>query len=127
MPDGREAERGALGARDRRRSSGGHFGPDRNDAEGTAAAMYAAEQAKKDPDKPAIIMATSGQTVTFGEYEAGANRVAHLLRDTGLVRGDHMAIFMENDPRMLITEGGAERTGLYYTCINSYLSVDEVA
>ncbi|MGH9007190.1 MAG: AMP-binding protein, partial [Acidimicrobiales bacterium] len=89
--------------------------------------MYAAEHAKNDPDKPAIIMATSGQVVTYGEFEAGANRVAHLLRDTGLVRGDHMAIFMENDARMLLTEGGAERTGLYYTCINSYLSVDEVA
>ncbi|MGH8996035.1 MAG: AMP-binding protein, partial [Acidimicrobiales bacterium] len=101
--------------------------PDRNDPEGTAATMYAAEHAKNDPDKPAIIMATSGQVVTYGEFEAGANRVAHLLRDTGLVRGDHMAIFMENDARMLLTEGGAERTGLYYTCINSYLSVDEVA
>ena len=28
---------------------------------------------------------------------------------------------------MLICEGGAERTGLYYTCVNSYLSVEEVA
>ena len=38
-----------------------------------------------------------------------------------------MAIFMDNEPRMLICEGGAERTGLYYTCVNSYLSVEEVA
>jgi long-chain acyl-CoA synthetase len=89
--------------------------------------MYAAEHARSRPDQPAIVMATSGEVVTFAEYEAAANRVAHLLRDSGMRRRDHAAIFMENDPRMLICEGGAERTGLYYTCVNSYLAADEVA
>jgi long-chain acyl-CoA synthetase len=89
--------------------------------------MYAAEHALTRPDQPAIVMATSGQVVTFAAYEAAANQVAHLLRATGLRRRDHVAIFMENDPRMLMCEGGAERTGLYYTCVNSYLSVEEVA
>ncbi|MGH9080012.1 MAG: AMP-binding protein [Acidimicrobiales bacterium] len=89
--------------------------------------MYAAEQAERHPDKPAIVMATSGDVVTFAEYEAAANRVAHLLRETGLRRRDHMAVFMDNDYRMLMCEGGAERTGLYYTCVNSYLSAEEVA
>ncbi len=89
--------------------------------------MYAAEAARREPAKPAIIMATSGEVVTFGEYEAAANRVAHLLRDTGLARGDHIAIFSDNNPMMLMTEGGAERSGVYYTCVNSYLSLDEVA
>ncbi len=89
--------------------------------------MYAAEHARRNPDKPAIVMATSGEVVTYGEYEDTANRLAHLLRDTGLSRGDHMAIFMENHPKMLMTEGAGERTGLYFTCINSYLSPEEVA
>ncbi len=89
--------------------------------------MYAAEHARRNPDKPAIIMATSGEVVTYGQYEETANRLAHLLRDTGLSRGDHMAIFMENHPKMLMTEGAGERTGLYFTCINSYLSPEEVA
>ena len=31
------------------------------------------------PDKPAIIMYPSGTVVTFGELEARANRLAHLL------------------------------------------------
>jgi long-chain acyl-CoA synthetase len=34
---------------------------------------------------------------------------------------------MDNDYRMLLSEGGAERTGLYFTTINSYLSAEEVA
>ena len=65
--------------------------------------------------------------MTYAEYEAAANRVAHLYRAQGLQRMDHVAFLMENNPRMLEAEGGAERTGLYYTCINSYLAADEVA
>ena len=72
-------------------------------------------------------MAGSGETLTYAQYEARANQVAQFLRDAGLKRGDHIAIFMENSARMLEIEGGAERTGLYYTLINSYLAPDEVA
>ncbi len=72
-------------------------------------------------------MAPSGRTLTFAEYEAGANQAAHALRETGLRKGDHMAIFMENHPAMLLAQAGAERTGLYFTPVNSYLSAEEVA
>ena len=53
--------------------------------------------------------------------------MAHLLRAAGLQRGDHISVFMENSARMLEIEGGAERTGLYFTLINRYLAPDEVA
>src|SRR3954469_14755604 len=89
--------------------------------------MYASQHAAENPDKPAIIMATSGETISFGEYEARANRVAHLFRDLGLKRLDHVAFLMENNPRLLEVGGGGERTGLYFTSINSYLSPEEVA
>jgi long-chain acyl-CoA synthetase len=89
--------------------------------------MYAGDHAKARPDDPAIVMANSGEVLTFAQYEAAANRMAHLYRDLGLQRGDHVAFMIENNPRLLECEGGAERTGLYYTCINSYLSADEAA
>ena len=89
--------------------------------------MYAAEHAAEHPDQPAIIMAPSGRTLTFAEYEAGANQVAQMLRGAGLHRQDHIAIFMENDPAMLLAEAGAERTGLYFTPVNSFLAPEEVA
>src|SRR2546421_6456927 len=89
--------------------------------------MYPGEFARQHPDQAAFIMATSGETVTYAEYEARANRVAHLLRAAGLKRGDHVALFMENNPRYLEIQAAAERTGLYYTCVNSYLTPDEVA
>jgi long-chain acyl-CoA synthetase len=89
--------------------------------------MYARQHAAAHRDQAAIIMAASGETVTYGQYEAGCNQVAHLLRAAGLQRGDHISVFMENNARMLEIEGGAERTGLYFTLINRYLAPDEVA
>jgi long-chain acyl-CoA synthetase len=89
--------------------------------------MFARQHALDHPDQPAIIMGTSGETVTFAEYEARCNQIAHLLKSAGLQRGDHIAVFMENSIPMLEIEGAAERTGLYYTLINSYLAPDEVA
>jgi acyl-CoA synthetase (AMP-forming)/AMP-acid ligase II len=89
--------------------------------------MFARQHALDHPDQPAIIMANSGETVTFAEYEARCNATAHLLRAVGLQRGDHIAVFMENQPGLLVIEGAAERAGLYYTLINIYLAPDEVA
>ncbi len=89
--------------------------------------MYARQHALEHPDQPAIIMGASGDTVTYAEYEAACNRLAHFLTAAGLRRGDHIAVFIENSPRLLEIEGAAERTGLYYTLINTYLAPDEVA
>jgi long-chain acyl-CoA synthetase len=89
--------------------------------------MYARQHALDHPDQAAIIMGTSGDTVTFAEFEARCNATAHLMRAAGLKRGDHLAIFMENQPRLLEIEGAAERIGLYFTLINTYLAPDEVA
>jgi long-chain acyl-CoA synthetase len=89
--------------------------------------MYATEQARTHPDQPAFIMGSTGETVTYAEYEARANRLAHLSRAQGLERGDHIAVFMENNPRFLETEAAADRTGLYFTLVNSYLSAEELA
>jgi long-chain acyl-CoA synthetase len=89
--------------------------------------VYAADKAAQDPDGPALIFEPSGRTVTWSTYEKTANQMAHLLRQTGLAKGDHLAIFMENIPEVLLAEAGAERTGVYFTPVNSYLSAEEVA
>ena len=78
-------------------------------------------------DQPCFIMASTGETVTYGEFETRANQLAHLLRDTGLSAGAHYAIFMENNAHYLMACAAGERAGLYYTCINSYLSAAELA
>jgi long-chain acyl-CoA synthetase len=72
-------------------------------------------------------MAGSGEILTYGELERRSNRLAHLLRANGLRRLDHYAIFMENNARYVECCAAGERAGLYYTCINSYLTPNELA
>ncbi len=89
--------------------------------------MYAPQHAAAHPDRPAFIMASTGETVTYAEFEARSNQLAHLLVDQGLERTDHYSVFMENNNRYFESCGAGERSGLYYTCINSFLTSDEVA
>jgi long-chain acyl-CoA synthetase len=89
--------------------------------------MYPGLQAKIRPRQPAFTMAQSGETVTYAELERRSNQLAHFLRAAGLSRLDHYAIFMENNARYIECCSAGERAGLYYTCINSYLTPDEVA
>ena len=63
----------------------------------------------------------------MAELEARSNRLAHLLRAAGLKRLDHYAIFMENHPRYIECCAAGERSGLYYTAINSFLTAGELA
>jgi long-chain acyl-CoA synthetase len=89
--------------------------------------MYPGLQAKIRPQQPAFIMATTGETVTYAELDRRSNRLAHFLRASGLGRLDHYSIFMENHARYVECCSAGERAGLYYTCVNSYLTPDEVA
>src|ERR1700749_1597998 len=89
--------------------------------------MYTGKHARLRPLQPAFIMANSGESVTYAELEARTCRLAHLFRNRGLKRLDHYAIFMENNSRYLEACGAGERAGLYYTCVNSYLTASELA
>src|SRR5215467_81914 len=89
--------------------------------------MYPGLRARIRPQQPAVIMAQSGEIVTYAELERRSNRLAHFLRASGLGRLDHYAIFMENNARYVECCSAGERAGLYYTCVNSYLTPDELA
>jgi long-chain acyl-CoA synthetase len=89
--------------------------------------MYPAQAAVQRADQRAVIMAGSGETITYRELEARSNQLAHLLRAVGLKRLDHYAIFMENHPRYIECCAAGERSGLYYTAVNSFLNAGEVA
>ena len=67
--------------------------------------MYPGRYAELHPDRPAVIMASTGEAVTYRDYEARSNQLAHVLRRHGLARLDHYAIYMENNDRYLETCG----------------------
>ncbi|MEE2851927.1 MAG: fatty-acid--CoA ligase FadD4 [Actinomycetota bacterium] len=77
--------------------------------------------------KPAVILHPSGVTVSFGQLEASANRLAHYLRRQGLVTGDTVAAVMENNEHIHAVMWAARRSGLYYTLINTHLSAAEIS
>ena len=89
--------------------------------------MYPGAHAAANPDKPALIMAGSGETLTYAELDAEANRVSRLFRDAGLAPGDHVAWCLENHRNFLPLAWGAHYAGLVYTPISSRLTTDEIA
>jgi acyl-CoA synthetase (AMP-forming)/AMP-acid ligase II len=89
--------------------------------------MWPAPHAEKNPDKPAYIMASSGEVVTYQQLDNRSNQLAQLLYDRGLRFGDHIAIFMDNDPCYLQVAWAAQRSGLYFTAVNFHFNADEVA
>ena len=87
--------------------------------------MHPFHHAAATPDKAAIIMAGSGETLSYAGLEARSNQAAHLYRAAGLKRGDTIAIFLENHIDFLPLCWGAQRAGLIFTCISTKLTADE--
>lgn len=87
--------------------------------------MHPFHHAASQPEKPAIIMAGSGQSLGYAGLEARSNQAAQLYRACGLRRGDCLAIFMENNLDYLPLCWGAQRAGLIYTCISTRLTAEE--
>jgi acyl-CoA synthetase (AMP-forming)/AMP-acid ligase II len=88
--------------------------------------MHPARHAETVPDKPALVMAESGETLTYRQLDALSNQGAQLFRSLGLKTGDCVAIFMENNLLYLPICWAAQRSGLYYTCVSSRLTAGEV-
>jgi len=89
--------------------------------------MYPAVFAETTPDKPALIMAGSGRTLTYRQLEDRSNQLAQLLHAEGLREGDRIALWAENTLDYFVCFWAAMRSGLYLTAVNRYLSADEGA
>src|SRR5260370_33971769 len=88
--------------------------------------MYPGTYARTDPDRVAVVMTGTGETLTFGELEERSLRLAHRLRDLGFRRGDVIAVLSDNTPRVFEIYWAAQRTGLYVTSINHRLGPEEI-
>ncbi len=81
--------------------------------------------AQATPDKLAIIMASSGETVTYRQLDERSNQVAQLFRSLGLQRGDHIGMMVENCRQFMEIVQGALRSGIIFTPISTHLRQDE--
>ncbi|MGQ0842222.1 acyl-CoA synthetase [Actinokineospora sp.] len=89
--------------------------------------MYPGAIAAQTPDKPALIMADTGETLSYAELEDRSIRLARALHDAGLRPGDDVALLAENSPRYYEVFWAAMRSGLYITAINQHLKAAEIA
>lgn len=78
------------------------------------------------PDKPAIILAASGKTISWREYDQKVNKIAQYFKDIGLKEKDHIAILLENGETYLEIIDAAIDSGLLLTTISTYLKKDEM-
>ena len=83
-----------------------------------------ATYAASDAERPAVITA-NGQVVTFGQLEERSSRLAQALFSHGLRPGDHVAVLLPNDHRTHEVAFALQRSGLYYTMVNTHLAADE--
>lgn len=88
--------------------------------------MHPYVHAQNNPDKPAVIMAGSGQTVSYSELDKRSNKCAHLFRSLGLQHGDTVAICMDNRAEFFDIVWGAQRSGLIFVAISSRLTASEI-
>jgi acyl-CoA synthetase (AMP-forming)/AMP-acid ligase II len=88
--------------------------------------MHPSVHARTQPDKPAIVMAGSGDTLTFAELDVRSNQVAQFFRSKGLKAGDTIAMCMDNRIEYFPVIWGAQRSGLVCVAISSRLTAPEM-
>ncbi len=88
--------------------------------------MHPTIHARATPDKPAYVLARSGEVVTYRELDQRSNRCAHMLRSRGVERGRAIALLQVNDRWFHEPCWAAERAGLYYTPLSTHLTADEI-
>ncbi|HKK37060.1 MAG TPA: acyl-CoA synthetase [Paracoccaceae bacterium] len=83
--------------------------------------------AARTPDKPAVIMAGSGRTLTYRALEDRSNQGAQAFRSLGIGPGGHVAVLMENRPEVFEIAFAAQRAGIYLTAVSRYLGPEEAS
>ncbi|WP_134764714.1 acyl-CoA synthetase [Nocardioides sp. 1609] len=89
--------------------------------------MYPGTWARTSPDKPALVMAGSGRTLTYAELDDRSLRLANRFRAAGLRPGDVVALLSDNTPETYEVYWAVLRSGLYVTAVNHNLSPDEAS
>src|SRR3954447_23182996 len=89
--------------------------------------MFPGTHAAVTPDKPAVVMAASGETMSYRELDEGSARLARYLHDAGLRKGDGIALLAAHGPRVHEVYWAAQRSGLYITAVNHHLTANEVS
>ena len=89
--------------------------------------MHPSTHAQRTPRHLALVMASSGRSMSYGELDDASNRLAQCFRRCGLQPGDRIALMLENHLRYFEICWAAQRAGLVYTAISTRLTPGEAA
>jgi fatty-acyl-CoA synthase len=89
--------------------------------------MHPSCHARTQPDALALVIADTGETLTYRQVDEGSNRFAQLLRSLGLKPGDRIGLMMRNSPEFCIAYWGATRSGIFVTLLSTHLKPVEAA
>jgi acyl-CoA synthetase (AMP-forming)/AMP-acid ligase II len=87
--------------------------------------MHPCVHARTNPDKPAVIVAETGEIHTYRQLDEASNRAAQFFRARRLKPEDVVAFMVENTPEFYDLAWGAQRSGLRYVCLSTRLTADE--
>ena len=79
------------------------------------------------PDKPAMIMEETGQSLTYGQLEPIANQGAQFIRSLSVHNGDTIALWATNSLKFMEIYWAAQRAGVYICPLPTHLSSDDAA
>jgi acyl-CoA synthetase (AMP-forming)/AMP-acid ligase II len=85
------------------------------------------KRAMLNPGLEALVDEAAGRRFTYAELDALADRVAHVLTERGLVKGDRVAVLLPNCHQFVEIFYGAARAGLVVVPLNWRLVADELA
>ncbi|MCD6671776.1 MAG: long-chain fatty acid--CoA ligase [Burkholderiaceae bacterium] len=80
--------------------------------------------AARAPSKPAILF--EGRTITYGQLETDASRLANAMRANGIGAGDRVALYLPNVPEYATTYYAAQKIGAIPVSINAIFRAGEV-
>ncbi len=77
------------------------------------------------PDKEAVVC--GDERLTWGQLNAGLNRVANALNDQGIGRGERVAVLMNNTVATLLTILGVVKSGASVVPLSGLLQAEQLA
>ncbi|HPX91627.1 MAG: Long-chain-fatty-acid--CoA ligase FadD17 [Spirochaetes bacterium ADurb.Bin218] len=77
------------------------------------------KQVVKYKDKPLILF--ENRTISYCEFNISANKIANFFLNKNFIKGDTVALFMDNRPEFLIIHAGLAKIGVVPALLNSNL------
>ena len=89
--------------------------------------MHPINHAAARPDHAAIINASTGESLSYGELDGFANRMARWLRGQGVERRTSVGLLLENRPLYLQVVWSTQRIGAMLVPVSTRLTAPEIA